>query len=113
MKKFIITNFCLIADRAKQIQNFAKINIDNTDKIIRDLKEENEKLKKLLEKESTVAAAAAAAASAAVATNTASTTLSKSPSQSFYGIIDSSFSIMFLFLFLDFHFHFHFSFYNR
>ncbi|KAH7638537.1 kinesin-like protein kif28p [Dermatophagoides farinae] len=72
------------ADRAKQIQNFAKINIDNTDKIIRDLKEENEKLKKLLEKESTVAAAAAAAASAAVATNTASTTLSKSPSQSFY-----------------------------
>lgn len=43
--------FSIIADRAKQIQNFAKINIDNTEKIIRDLKEENEKLKKMLEKE--------------------------------------------------------------
>lgn len=41
-----------VADRAKQIQNFAKINTDSTEKIIRDLKEENEKLKKLLERES-------------------------------------------------------------
>ncbi|KAF7495667.1 Kinesin-like protein KIF28P [Sarcoptes scabiei] len=40
------------ADRAKQIQNYVKINIDNTDKIIQDLKEENEKLKKLLERDS-------------------------------------------------------------
>lgn len=39
------------ADRAKQIQNYAKINTDPTEKIILDLKEENEKLKRSLEKE--------------------------------------------------------------
>ncbi|OTF77413.1 kinesin-like protein [Euroglyphus maynei] len=71
------------ADRAKQIQNFAKINIDHTDKIIRDLKEENEKLKRLLEKESTAAAAAAAAVAAAAASSATVQSLSTS-SQSFY-----------------------------
>lgn len=82
---FIIDYF--IADRAKQIQNFAKINIDNTDKIIKDLKEENEKLKKLLEKEANQSAVAAATAAAAAADAAANQffPLSKS-SQSYYGI---------------------------
>ncbi|KAH9413825.1 hypothetical protein DERP_009423 [Dermatophagoides pteronyssinus] len=73
------------ADRAKQIQNFAKINIDNTDKIIKDLKEENEKLKKLLEKEANQSAVAAATAAAAAADAAANQffPLSKS-SQSYY-----------------------------
>lgn len=46
------------ADRAKQIQNFAKINTDSTEKIIRDLKEENEKLKRLLEQETAISQSA-------------------------------------------------------
>ena len=39
-----------IADRAKQIKNHAKINKDSTDKLVKELREENEKLKKLMEK---------------------------------------------------------------
>lgn len=50
--------FILPADRAKQIQNFAKINTDSTEKIIRNLKEENEKLKRLLEQETAISASA-------------------------------------------------------
>lgn len=37
------------ADRAKQIKTHAKINASQTDKIIQQLKEENEKLKKMME----------------------------------------------------------------
>ncbi|XP_054154280.1 kinesin-like protein KIF28P [Oppia nitens] len=37
------------ADRAKQIRNHAKINKDSTDKLVRELREENEKLKRLME----------------------------------------------------------------
>lgn len=36
------------ADRAKQIKNVAVINENPQDKMIRELKEENEKLKKIL-----------------------------------------------------------------
>ena len=36
------------ADRAKQIKTKAKVNEDPTEKLIRELKEENERLKKLI-----------------------------------------------------------------
>lgn len=57
---FVFTHLCISspADRAKQIQNFAKINTDSTEKIIRGLKEENEKLKRLLEQETMVSQSA-------------------------------------------------------
>jgi len=38
----------ILADRAKQIKTKAMVNEDPTEKLIRDLKEENEKLKALL-----------------------------------------------------------------
>lgn len=38
------------ADRAKQIKTTATVNEDPTEKLIRNLKEENEKLKELLQK---------------------------------------------------------------
>lgn len=41
----------IIADRAKQIQNYARVNTESTEKIIRELKEENDKLRRLLERE--------------------------------------------------------------
>ena len=37
------------ADRAKQIKTKATVNESPTDKLIRELKEENEKLKKMME----------------------------------------------------------------
>ena len=45
------------ADRAKQIKNHAKINKDSTDKLVRELREENEKLRKLMERGTTSAMA--------------------------------------------------------
>ena len=39
----------LAADRAKQIKTKATVNESPTDKLIRELKEENDKLKKMLE----------------------------------------------------------------
>lgn len=42
--------FTFSADRAKQIKTTATVNEDPTEKLIRNLKEENEKLKALLEK---------------------------------------------------------------
>ena len=39
-----------LADRAKQIKTKATVNEDPTEKLIRNLKDENEKLKELLEK---------------------------------------------------------------
>ena len=46
------TSFCLfpIADRAKQIKTRASVNEDPTDKLIRELKEQNDKLKEQLSK---------------------------------------------------------------
>lgn len=38
------------ADRAKQIKTIAKVNEDPTEKLIRELKEENEKLMEMLKK---------------------------------------------------------------
>ena len=43
-------SFCFLADRAKQIRNHAVINADATDKLVKQLKEENDKLKKLMER---------------------------------------------------------------
>jgi len=50
---FIIVGFSpflneLVADRAKQIKTTATVNEDPTEKLIKDLKEENEKLKSAL-----------------------------------------------------------------
>lgn len=42
--------FQFIADRAKQIKTTAKVNEDPTEKLIRELKEENEKLMEMLKK---------------------------------------------------------------
>lgn len=42
-------SICL-ANRAKQIKTHAKINQDATDKLVSALREENEKLKKMMEK---------------------------------------------------------------
>jgi hypothetical protein len=41
--------FNLLADRAKQIKTKAKVNEDPTEKLIKDLKDENARLKKMLE----------------------------------------------------------------
>lgn len=41
--------FVLLADRAKQIKTSAKVNEDPTEKLIRELQEENEKLKEMLQ----------------------------------------------------------------
>ena len=41
-------NCCILADRAKQIKTKATINEDPTEKLIRELKDENEKLMKML-----------------------------------------------------------------
>ena len=43
-----ISNYCATADRAKAIKTKAVVNEDPTEKLLRDLKEENEKLKKQL-----------------------------------------------------------------
>lgn len=40
----------LLADRAKQIKTVAIVNEDPTEKLIRELRQENERLKKMLEK---------------------------------------------------------------
>ena len=42
--------YVFTADRAKQIKTTAKVNEDPTEKLIRELKEENEKLVELLKK---------------------------------------------------------------
>lgn len=47
----------MLADRAKQIKNHAKINKDSTDKLVKELREENEKLRKLMERGTTSAMA--------------------------------------------------------
>ena len=47
LRKFLIAS---TADRAKQIKTTATVNEDPTEKLIRNLKEENDKLKALLEK---------------------------------------------------------------
>lgn len=41
--------YCRYADRAKKIKNKAVVNENPMDKLIRELKEENDKLKKILE----------------------------------------------------------------
>ena len=43
-------NYCIYiaADRAKQIKTNAQVNEDPTEKLIRELQEENEKLKKMM-----------------------------------------------------------------
>ena len=41
-------NFLRVADRAKQIKTTAVVNESATDKLIRELKEENDKLKKMM-----------------------------------------------------------------
>ena len=38
----------ILADRAKQIKTVAQVNEDPTEKLIRELQEENEKLKKMM-----------------------------------------------------------------
>ena len=45
-----ISIFTFIADRAKQIKTTASVNEDPTEKLIRNLKEENDRLKEMLEK---------------------------------------------------------------
>ena len=42
--------FCLSADRAKAIKTKAVVNESPTDKLIRELKEENKKLQEMLKK---------------------------------------------------------------
>ena len=46
---YLILLNILLADRAKQIKTKATVNEDPTEKMIRELQEENEKLKKMLE----------------------------------------------------------------
>ena len=47
LRTILCFNRCL-ADRAKQIKVHAKVNQDQTDKLIKQLREENEKLKNLM-----------------------------------------------------------------
>jgi len=42
-------SFNISADRAKQIKTTASVNEDPTEKLIRELQEENDKLKKMIE----------------------------------------------------------------
>lgn len=49
-QKFKLNSSIFTADRAKQIRTVAIVNEDPTEKLIRELRQENERLKKMLEK---------------------------------------------------------------